>query len=309
MIDPLLILQNLKGSHQVIPNPISIFVLGPHGSGKSKLVSSFQPDASLIAPSISTFGYEITVISDSDSSEISFIEFTNASSENKLLYDLLKQNYQKSCIILIVDMRNPEEVFELEKQFIQPILKELSHFFESMKERPTLKYYYKTFTVEGNCENKEQFKETYIPILFVGSFDDLITDNFNESVRPIRECALRYGAGFSVSHSDSLLQIALSLANRKKLDSEICEFESQDDYFIPNGWDSKEKIKQLPVQKFIKRNDTEEISIVENKDFPTWDEFLERLSKTLQELSEKSTPKSDKNNSNIYFSPTDPDFW
>jgi hypothetical protein len=84
-------------------------------------------------------------------------------------------------------MRNPEEVNELEKQFIKPILNELSIFFESKKEHPNLKNYYKSFVIERKSEINGQIEETYILLLFVGSFDDLITDKFDESICTIRD--------------------------------------------------------------------------------------------------------------------------
>jgi hypothetical protein len=75
-------------------------------------------------------------------------------------------------------------------------LNELSIFFESKKEHPNLKNDYKSFVIEGKSEINEQIEEAYIPLLFVGSFDDLITDKFDESIRTIRDYSEVRSLGF-----------------------------------------------------------------------------------------------------------------
>ncbi|EAY18798.1 hypothetical protein TVAG_268310 [Trichomonas vaginalis G3] len=270
------------------------FLIGRHGSGKSSLIANFSPEVKELQ-SRSTFGYEYTDFVHDNKYLIHIYEF-NDTAYNNLLFDLIKENIDKSCIIFTFDINHPTTISTDVTNIIAPLYTSLNQFFENTTRQKDLEKYYSTICSKDPINHSQSTMKinTYVPTVFVGTFDESLEDlsdpKFDGYMNYLREAAIPYGASITLSKSKIALELFIYLSLREQISEfywdKVCE---RTNYFIPPAWDSIEKVEA--VEKEVIEEAEKEIHESDEIKVQDYNSFLSELAKNGHIFSTTSRKK------------------
>ena len=276
-----------------------VFLVGKNGVGKSKLVQQLAKscDSEVSDPSPSTFGYEYSVFRTKDDVRVNVIESSNVTG-NVVFTELLKANAQNACLVFAIDCRDLERISALIDELIIPLF-ELAFSTLSDASLEEYKQYLATlFSDEPvSLADGALTANPGMPIFFVATHGDaLATKNDMEwdgILKPMREEGLTYAAGIGVSNSKSLVDVIAACALRKPLPPSLRKkIADRADYFLPPGWDSKDKFGAIENVRYKREGSEEKLfehEQTEKKQARTLDQFLMEMSFEKQDTA-KATP-------------------
>ena len=276
-----------------------IFIIGKNGVGKSKLVQAFAKscESDISEPSPSTFGYEYSVFRTKDDIRVHVIE-SNEISGNLVFTELLKKHSTCACLVLALDCRDLGDISSVTDSLVIPLFESV---FSTLSDDALEEYkrYLSTLFSDETISLSEGSLTANpgMPIFFVATHDDSLSSKndmeWDGILKPMRDEGLQYGAGIGVSNSKSLVEVIANCALRKPLPSELRKkIADRSDYFLPPGWDSKEKFGVIEAIKFKAEGGEEkpfEQERPEKKQARRLDEFLMEMSFEKQDTA-KATP-------------------
>ncbi|OHT15875.1 hypothetical protein TRFO_13711 [Tritrichomonas foetus] len=280
----------IAGNSQQETRECWLFVIGKHGSGKSTLLNTFfenTTDLYRLEPSKSTFGYEYTVIQYQVDTFVHIVEVNETSIKNHVLIDLMKKHAENAAIAVLFDS---QELWNVQKT-IDELLIPLFETPLSELDPKLANQYSKFLTTLWSDEpvslgNGVLTMNSGLPIFFIASYPESMESlddvKFDSYLRYIREPALQFGAGISLTNSKSLLSVIISCILRNPLSKDLREkICNRKDYFLPPGWDSSVKLES--IEKVELTNESNEDASFEIKKAQEWQEFLTDLQKEKQE--------------------------
>lgn len=235
-----------------------LFVFGKAKSGKSRLISSFMSAEEREAqpPAKSTFMFEFTRFNYNSNTEVNVVFSSDVSESNQVIYDLIEANLDKCCIVWVHDINDPDTGYVANNlSLISDNMQKLKKVTEGNWQRELIEYYQTISSSEPMVPPFAPSYYTFVPLIIVGSFDDKLSgdsdDVFHSYVYHLREVALQFCAGVSVSGSKNLLPMLMACATRQQLPVELWNsINLRNDFFIPPAWDSKEKLMMFEPATF-----------------------------------------------------------